>query len=439
MSSCGRSPALAPIAALLAALLLAAAPTVARAGGPSHDALDSLNNLRDRLLNAKKKADGKQRRFRAELEQAHVDKVLFYLKAFEGTTFFGGCPGQKVIGLLDDIDTELEEAEHDSGKLRQRRIKRALDHAKELEKLIEGCAQGAAAGHGDLIKGPVRKLLKQEQKGKLSGKELRQGNGRLFKRKRDILEDERIQRCRVLEIFVQIERIDFLLVRAKETKPKDFKKNGKKRAEKKRRKVVERTIDQFQELYRLYVMLPCDPPAIVPPPGGGAGGGGGGGGVKPACDNGKDDDGDGTADDSGSQGVTKDEGCMSPQDTTEGHTPWPVTLPGDGGSTISYTTFKPGFGAEPPPNVVRYGVFYNPTLHDTMTVNHGALPINGTNPCGSGASMEISAGIGSQAPTIGGEPTPDENEMRIVLETTDSPTGDPCPTTVDLRVVTDTR
>ena len=241
-------------------ILLALLPAGARAA-PSQEALDALDQTDQEIINAKGNSSNPTRTtYYEDLRAATRNKILFILTAFKGTTMLGGCDGDELIFLLDRIDVTLEQAEHKSGKNRGERLKSALKHAKKLDQFIDECAQGVAAGGGDLIKDKVRKLVKQDNEDELSGKELRKKAGKVFKLKRDLLHGQTIEGCDVTDLFVQIERVDFLIIRAEETKANDFdgkRKKRKKKAARKRREILERAIDLVREPTRTYRKLPC--------------------------------------------------------------------------------------------------------------------------------------------------------------------------------------
>lgn len=153
------------------------------------------------------------------------------------------------------------------------------------------------------------------------------------------------------------------------------------------------------------------------------------------CNDSIDNDGDGAID------SPNDRGCLSSMDTTEGHTDW--TVEPVGANWIAWLTFKPRFTEGVPVlPAERYRVEFNPVLHESTTVQHGGQSINGASFCGSG-TFEISAGVGSSAPTTSPttstaipEAAPNEDHMRIVLEGT-STSG--CPASINLRAAVDTR
>jgi hypothetical protein len=250
------------IGAFAGTALLALSPADGWAA-PSERALDALDQTDQEIVNAKGNSGNPRRTtYYEDLRAATRNKILFILTAFKGTTMLGGCDGDELIFLLDRIDVALEQAEHKSGKNRRERLERALKHAKKLDRFIDECAQGVAAGGGDLIKDKVRKLVKQDKEDELSGKELRKKAGKVFKLKRDLLRSQTIEGCDVTELFVQIERVDLLIIRAEETKANDFdgrKKEKKKKAARKRREILERAIDLVRELTRTYRKLPCGP------------------------------------------------------------------------------------------------------------------------------------------------------------------------------------
>jgi hypothetical protein len=258
MGSLGRRVGL---GAFAATVLLALSPAGARAV-PSQEALDALDQTDQEIVNAKGNSGNPRRTtYYEDLRAATRNKILFILTAFKGTTMLGGCDGDELVFLLDRVDVALEQAEHFSGKNRRERLERALKHAKKLDRFVDECAQGVAAGGGDLIKDKVRKLVKQDKEDELSGKELTKKAGKVFKLKRDLLRGQKIEGCDVTELFVLIERVDFLIVRAEETRANDFdgrKKKRKKKAARKRREILERAIDLVRELTRTYRKLPCD-------------------------------------------------------------------------------------------------------------------------------------------------------------------------------------
>lgn len=247
------------LSALAAAVLLALLP--AGAWAPSQKALDAIEQTEQEIINAKGNSrNPKKTTYYEDLSAAARNKILFILTAFKDTTMLGGCDGDELIFLLDRIDVALEQAEQRSGKNRRERLERALKDAKKLDRFLEGCAQGVAAGGGDLIKSKVRELVKQEKRDELSAKELRRKAGKVFKLKRDLLRGETIEGCDVTELFVQIERVDFLIVRARETRANDFegkKKQREKKAARERREILERAIDRVRELISTYKKLPC--------------------------------------------------------------------------------------------------------------------------------------------------------------------------------------
>ena len=245
---------------LAATILFALFPAVGWAL-PSQKAVDAIEQTEQEIIAAKGNSrDPNKTTYYEDLRAASRNKIGFILTAFKGTTMLGGCDGDELILLLDGTDVRLEQAEHKSGKNRSERLGAALKQAKKLDRLIDDCAQGVAAGGGDLIKAKVRKLVKQDKKGELSAKELRKKAGKVFKLKRDLLRGQTIEGCDVTELFVLIERVDFLIVRAEEAKANDFKgtkKKRKKKAARERREILERAIDRVRELISTYKKLPC--------------------------------------------------------------------------------------------------------------------------------------------------------------------------------------
>jgi hypothetical protein len=88
----------------------------------------------------------------------------------------------------------------------------------------------------------------------------------VLKLKRDLLQGETVEGCDVVELFVLIEQVDLLIVRAKETKPNDFDNHGKRKATRERREILTRAVELVRQLTRTYQKLPCDPTDDAPPP-----------------------------------------------------------------------------------------------------------------------------------------------------------------------------
>ena len=157
-----------------------------------------------------------------------------------------------------------------------------------------------------------------------------------------------------------------------------------------------------------------DPPDDDPPPSG------------PECSDGLDNNGDGVID-------LADFGCLFGQDTTERYISKPFTLPGDSAANTNFYQYKPRDSETPVEPSMGYRIAIGGViLNEASSVNHGPLSPNGTPVCG-GATMEIAAGVGDQAPThsplfdtdLMQAPT-DANHHRVVIDTQDPPGGDPC-------------
>jgi hypothetical protein len=403
---------------------------------PSPEALKELKRLRSEIGHAQDGTAG-GREAKRHIKWAVKAKRDFIIVAFN-TVPDQGCRLDWVYERLDEVDVWLEAAAYEDSPTPglQGAKKAAAIVAKNLsEQSCLGGPGGAAAAM------KLKKLidgLADEDKGPSKAH-----RAKATSLKKGILAGRTAYGCDAVEFWLQIEAIDVQLYLAT-----GLGRTAKDRAEYDR--LVDGAMRAAKRLIELWNRVPCDEPGqptttttgpsttttgtdtttttgtgttttTTPPP-------------SPQCSDGSDNDADVQTD------FPTDSGCLSAQDTTEATTDWPFHYPGDSFTGTDWIDLKPFFGAFGN-SVEAYRVFFNPTVHDSATPNHGATPISGTMPCPSLSDTEIRAGIGDQAPT--GPPlpaAPDSDHLRIVIDTEDAPGGGTCGSgTVNLTIAVDTR
>jgi hypothetical protein len=367
---------------------------------------------------------------RLHAKRAMRSKADFLDHAFDHDRILGCPPGEAghVIVELDAIDAAAERAAVDAGgpKLGLRLLKQS---AKDFEGFARGTCATSAAQQAAIS--AVTKLANGIKSAKKPpGAKTRK---KLHALKAKVLSGTTVQGCDAVELFDLSESVDTPLAVITEA---SFEDGG---ARKQIRRLLEDAIKGAGELFNFWTALPCDggisttttttstgtdstSTTTTTAP------------AKPECSDGVDDDGDGMVDGA-------DSGCLSMPDTTERSEVWPFHYPGDGASGFDWIDLKPYFGTWIG-TVVAYRVLFGTTpVHSSMIIDHGPTPINGTKPCASLGATGIEAGRGSGAPTGGGLPAaPDDNHVRIVIDTSDPPGGGDCGLgPVNLEVAFDTR
>jgi hypothetical protein len=423
--------------ALGGCLGLLAAGGGAKTTGAAGAGNQALERLQDRVDQAQD-ADDVRTLTQATRKAAHA-KLEFFLEGFEGIPLAGCVHAGQLIGDLERIDTLIAQAAGGSS-----RPKKALKDAAEMANYFGGNVitkcEGAMERQVEVMKAILTNVRELEDEGKRPSKKEQRKLKRL---KNSFLEGATVQGCDPIDLLDIAEGVDIPMpIDADSGLP------GARRPPQGVRRLINDAADAVKRLRVYWAEFPCDPPGTqttstgtetttetqtttatgtttdttTPPP-------------RPVCDDGADNDSDGSID------FPADKGCMSAGDTTEATTEWVFTMPGDGQTITNYIDYKAFFG--PFGMEIRAYRVLRPggTVHESNTPNHGATPISGTMPCAGLSATGIRAGIGSQAPTGGGLPVqPDDDHHRVVVETTDPAGGVNCGTgNVTFELAADTR
>ena len=413
----------AALVSLLSLVLLFSAALTAPTGVAAtslEKGLEKLDELKKKIEKAKDAENKVGNPYNRLIHTAIIGKFNLILTGYQGQKLFG-CGASTVMHRLATIDyraTQIYVFSKGGVGPGDPQFKEALsnqlDAAEDLISELRQCgAPEAAKEQAKTIKHRVRMFqhtahgTRESQGEHVNFPALRADKFDIYKEKLKLLRGQKVYGCDVVEYFDLIEDLDDALVYAR-----SFTLDSAELTEKRREAALRDASTALRELTRAWRKLPCGP----------------------QCNDAWDNDGDGNTDGA-------DTGCLTTGDTTEGTHRWTVPYPGDGMSLTAWLDFKARFKAGQAIADAAYRLFFNPTVHDSVTLNHGSVPISGAMPCAFLSGTTIRAGIGSMAPTGGVLPAPPTNDhARLVLDLTDPAGGGTCGTgTVELQIAVDTR
>jgi hypothetical protein len=393
------------IAGAIAGSMLVA--TIERAAAvPPAATFEPLAELNAKTEAARRMKTNEGRKYESLIRDAIDAKHEFMELAFGQQTLFG-CNVNRLFRAMDDVDVPASAAFSPNQPKRPRleAADQAIQASRALKGLIAHCPQATRK-----VKKLTRQIVDNLEAAKQKiedGDKPSEFLNRVHDLKRDMLRGTVVYGCNAERFYDAIARIDVTLYAAA------FEEH---QSQSNREHFLKVALENIHSLDRQWTEVPCGGTTVPPP-------------ETPACSDGAGSD------------FPANPACLSAQDTTDQSHAWTYHYPGEGFTGTDYIDFKAEFKDGEAITANAYRVFFNPSVHETTTVNHGATPITGTMPCDGLSGTTIRAGIGGQAPTGGVLPaTPGEDHMRIVIDTSDPVGGTNCGTgTVTLQVAADTR